>query len=135
MDEDKPREEIRGAIKSELGQMVLNVDDAEVTSLRPAYAGTQKATIKLTQGATKTLVKKRRILIGWISCRVKMREELQRCYRCWETGHMASARKGPDKSGLCFSCGEEGHQKRSCSKLAKDKELEENSVDVEQTST
>lgn len=135
LDEDTTREEIRGAIKSELGQMVLNVDDAEVTSLRPAYAGTQKATVKLTQGAAKTLAKKRRILIGWISCRVKMREELQRCYRCWETGHMASACKGPDKSGLCFSCGEEGHQKRSCSKLAKDKELEENSVDVEHTST
>lgn len=114
LDGETSEEDIIQGIKKELGDTFTNEQEIVVTSLRPAFAGTQKATVKVPHAAALRLTKKRRILIGWISCRLKIREEQQRCYRCWEMGHTASVCKGPDKSGACFKCGENGHQKASC---------------------
>lgn len=128
LDGETTSEEVKQGIKAELGFADQDSQEVEVTSLRPAFAGTQKATVKLSQSFANKLVRKRRILIGWISCRVKLREELQRCFRCWEVGHTASACKGPDKSGLCFSCGEAGHQKASCHKSRADQAQEDSTT-------
>lgn len=121
-------------IQKELGDKnIVNEQDIVVTSLRPAFAGTQKATVKLPQAVALRLARKRRILIGWISCRLKIREEQQRCYRCWEIGHTASVCKGLDKSRACFKCGEEGHQKAFCQNEQTPNERPEDEGDEDST--
>lgn len=93
--------------------------------------------MKISQDAAQKLVRKKRILVEWVSCRVKLREDLQRCYRCWEAGHLATSCKGPDKSGLCFKCGKAGHQKSSgpVEQCAGEEGLEERFTDVENSAT
>jgi CTP-dependent riboflavin kinase len=94
LDEETSKEDIEQGVRSELG--LVDLQDVEVTSIRPAFAQTQKATLKLPHSAADRLVRKGRIRIGWVSCRVRLREDQQRCFRCWETGHIASACRGPD---------------------------------------
>lgn len=113
LDEVADQQEVRAAI-----QKAISSKDEEVivTSLRPAFAGTQKATVKVSAEAGNKLVEKGRILIGLVSCRVRKREQSQRCYRCGADGHLASNCKGEDRSELCYNCGEKGHYKALCGK-------------------
>lgn len=64
---DLDGEDIEKGIQSILE--VTNKDDITVTSLRPAYAGTQKVTVKLKMETAKRLTREKKIRIGWVLCR------------------------------------------------------------------
>ena len=62
------------------------------------------------------LLKATHIKIEWVSCRVRRKMEVNRCYRSLGFGHMAANCRGPDRSRSCWRYGEEGHTAGSCTR-------------------
>ncbi|KAK9728110.1 Zinc knuckle [Popillia japonica] len=62
----------------------------------------------------KELIKQGTVKIGWISCRVRPRAYIVRCYRCLEFGHVSSMCKADDNFKSCLNCGKEGHRAKEC---------------------
>lgn len=111
LDELVTREEIVGALSQ---AAECSKEDLVVTSLRPAFSGTQNATVRMPVAVARKITTAGRVLVGPISCRVRIREPDQKCYKCWETGHKAEGCQGLDKSKLCYKCEGEGHKSREC---------------------
>ena len=78
-----------------------------VSLTKTPYRGNKKAYVLLEEARALKLYKAAHIKIGWVSCRVRRRKELNRCYRCLGFGHMAADCHGPDRSRCCWRCGEE----------------------------
>ncbi|XP_070075671.1 uncharacterized protein [Drosophila takahashii] len=88
----------------------------KVRSIRPGYSESQIAVISLPLTLGKVVIKGGEVRIGWTICRIKKRGCLPRCYRCLETGHIASKCESRiDRSGCCFKCEEQGHKAAQCS--------------------
>lgn len=114
MDELTTEEDVRKEIARH-----ANCPETEVTvrSLKPLrFGGLQMTTVLLAQNHADKLTALGEIRIGLSCCRVKLRPDLLTCFRCWETGHFAAQCKGPDRSGLCRNCAQDGHQTGSCSR-------------------
>lgn len=77
----------------------------------------KRAFVTLPAADANTLLENRRILIGVTYCRIRYKEEIKRCFRCFESGHMQWECKGPDRKGLglCIRCGQKGHKMKECS--------------------
>ncbi|CAH2226408.1 jg10227 [Pararge aegeria aegeria] len=108
IEEDVDRDEVKRAIEKELNTTV------QVTSLRPTKHRSQTATIAVKKYLTKNLINIKWITIGWTRCRLRKRVNIDICYKCWETGHIAVECQGPDRSDLCKKCGMSGHKAASC---------------------
>lgn len=89
-----------------------NAADVLVNGLRNLSEGRQLATVsvpvRLVSG------QQRRLRIGFNMCSLEDMRELERCFRCWEKGHLAKGCRGPDRSRLCFRCLEPGHRSSEC---------------------
>lgn len=85
-----------------------------VESVRPAYGETKTAIISLEREQGLELLKKDRIKLGVISCRIREFIAVKRCYRCWSLDHTALTCKGPDRSNSCLKCGKNGHKVANC---------------------
>ena len=104
------KEAVRGFFEQEL-EIELTV------SLRKRpYRGSRKAFVLLEEAKALKLLKAAHIKIGWVSCRVRRKKELNRCYRCLGFGHIAADCRGPDRSRCCWRCGEEEHTAGSCTR-------------------
>jgi len=110
LDGQTTSEEIIDAFKRHVGDSC----DIRVSSLRPAYGETQRATVILPEPVAVKLVSLGRIRVGYVSCKVLRRKTDDRCYKCWESGHQASSCTGPDRRNQCFSCSGVGHKKVDC---------------------
>ncbi|KAG7191300.1 hypothetical protein KM043_000085 [Ampulex compressa] len=63
----------------------------------------------------KKMAKNGKLRVGWVNCRVKLREPSTRCYRCHEDGHTArECNSEVECSKQCFRCGQEGHKVVAC---------------------
>lgn len=112
MDESTTAPEIAEAITAKIGPNI--VTPGSIT-IRKSYSGTLAATIQLPAVAVKKLLKDGKLKIGWVNCRVRLREGPSRCYRCHETGHIARDCKSEvDRSKQCFRCGQEDHKAMDC---------------------
>lgn len=110
---DTPEQEILAAIMNRTG----DGEEVKITSIRPGYDETQNATAVTSYRAACRLVHQR-IKIGWVNCRAYIREDQERCFRCWSTGHRRSECNGPDRLNLCFNCGGKGHKIADCKELS-----------------
>lgn len=57
------------------------------------------------------IMTRKRLNIGWVSCRVFEYIPVLRCYKCGEFGHMAESCKNKER---CLKCGGEGHKMENC---------------------
>lgn len=109
LDELATKEEVHAAIAKS-----INADGSAVavTGIWRTRAGQQMATATVPIAAAGRLT---HISIGWLRCRVRpRREQPQRCYRCHGFGHGSRRCAGPDLSGSCRRCGQQGHLEKSC---------------------
>lgn len=94
-----------------------NGHDIIVKSMRPSRDGNQIATVQASRLNANKLTKAGRVKIGWVSCRIRERVVVPRCYRCLEFGHSSKECEGPDRSKLCINCGQEGHKATDCKEV------------------
>ena len=73
------------------------------------YRGNRKVCVLLEEMRVLKLLKATHIKIGWVSCRVRQKMEVNRCYRCLGFGHMTANYRGPNRGRNYWRCGEEGH--------------------------
>ena len=105
--------EVETSIRNLLG---LASDDKsiKVKNIRPANAGTQRATVRLKSIDALNIAKKGRIKIGWIYARARLKASPTRCFRCLGYGHTKHACNGPDRTKDCSLCGSENHKAVDC---------------------
>ena len=103
-------EEIAEAVRScQREERSLGV---EVSLTRKPFRGTRGR--PLSEARALMLLKGTHIKIGWVSCRVRRKTEVKRCFRCPAFGHMAADCRGLDRSRCCWRCGVEGHTAAAC---------------------
>ncbi|CAB0045243.1 unnamed protein product [Trichogramma brassicae] len=112
LDECATKVEICTALCHQLD--TANLDPDAVRSLRKAYAGTQTAVIDLPDELAAKALKLGHLRVGWVRCRVHERAMASRCFCCWELNHVAARCVGPDRSKLCYRCGQDGHRAKTC---------------------
>ncbi|XP_046815180.1 uncharacterized protein LOC124422573 [Vespa crabro] len=86
----------------------------EVKSTNPNARQQHLALVRLKEEAAGKLLKAGRVLVGFVSCRVRRRTEVSRCYRCLDYGHYSASRKCPDSSKYCHFCDSTGHKIKDC---------------------
>ena len=84
-------------------------------SKRP-YRGNWKAYVLLEEARVLKLLKGAHIKIGWVSCRVRRKKEVNQCFGCLGFGHIMADCRAPDRSRFCWRYGEEGHVAGSCTR-------------------
>ena len=107
VDPSVEEEEVAEAVRSYLREEPSS--EVKVSLTRKPFRGTRKAFVRFEEAHALTLLKVTHIKIGWVSCRVRKKTEINRCYRCLGFEHMAADCRGPDRSRSCWRCGEEGH--------------------------
>ncbi|XP_037942445.1 uncharacterized protein LOC119677245 [Teleopsis dalmanni] len=112
--DDEVRAAVRIALQEPTEQMDVKISGANTREQRRAY-------VCISSQAAKTLQKTERIRMGLVRCRIKLLQDVERCYRCFETGHLQYNCKGPDRKGqgLCIRCGESGHKLKECTRPPK----------------
>uniref|UniRef100_A0A6P7GSY4 Uncharacterized protein LOC114346031 n=1 Tax=Diabrotica virgifera virgifera TaxID=50390 RepID=A0A6P7GSY4_DIAVI len=81
--------------------------------LRKAYGGDLNATVEVDEDIAARLIRIGFIRVGYISCTIKEKIRIARCYKCMEYGHRRSECKNEVLKG-CIRCGEEGHTVNDC---------------------
>lgn len=116
MDGGATAEEVLAAAKEALKthEQAEGLKEVRVTSVRESFLGMKNATIILPRLLAEALAAKGKLLVGFVSCRLRLREDEARCYKCWGKGHMASKCKGKDRSKCCFNCSQPGHTAANC---------------------
>ncbi|KAF0686718.1 Uncharacterized protein FWK35_00034944, partial [Aphis craccivora] len=91
----------------------LESDLVSIISLRKRF-GTQTALVLLPTHYAGTLIEKKHIKIGLVSCKIRLREKNERCRKCLVFGHDSKTCSGPNRSKCCRRCGDEGHFAVNC---------------------
>ncbi|XP_075988608.1 uncharacterized protein LOC142984736 [Anticarsia gemmatalis] len=114
LDDSASPEEVSAAVARAGGCSVQAVSCGKVQR-DPRGLGT--AWIRCPVAAAKKVAEAGRLLVGWVSARVKVAEPKPiRCYKCLCTGHTrAKCISEVDRSDVCFRCGQLGHKAAMCS--------------------
>lgn len=106
------KEEVVAAISVAVG---ADRELVRVLTLRKQFGESQAALVLLLPEMADKLLKAGRLLVGLVSCRVRIRDAATKCSRCHVTGHMAKGCSGTDRSRCCWRCGGLGHMAMNCS--------------------
>lgn len=105
-------DEVRSAIMTALGDETAN--DFKVNLSKSNSWGSKVAYVLINEARAVKLDQMARIKIGWIRCRIRIKENLTRCYKCGGFDHIASKCTGSDRSNHCWRCGAKEHQAKDC---------------------
>ena len=64
--------------------------ELRVSRTKTPYRGNKKAYVLLEKARALKLLKAAQIKIGWVSCRVRRKNELNRCFRFLGFGHIVA---------------------------------------------
>lgn len=103
--------EIRKAICDAIS---IKAEEMKLSALRPAFGSKQNITVITSVANAEKLISLGSIRIGWTNCKILERKTEDRCFRCWEQGHVKSQCKGPNRENLCMRCSQQGHKAKSC---------------------
>lgn len=92
----------------------LGPKEFEVRALRPAYGGSQNATLIMRKSDSDKLLSRGPIKINWTSCRLIERTRDSHCFRCWELSHVKAIYNRHDRQNLCLKCDKEEHKAAEC---------------------
>ncbi|KAK5642948.1 hypothetical protein RI129_009115 [Pyrocoelia pectoralis] len=112
LDETATKEEVEESV-IETGA-IQSKDLLTVKTLRVNRYGRQTATVSMWKDDARRIAEKQVVRIGMNLCRTRERREVERCYRCWEYGHIAKTCQGIDRSKDCTRCAKKGHGWREC---------------------
>lgn len=101
--------EVAAALKRDIPE----VEEVKI-KIFPCPRGQQVAIVEIREKWAAKLISTGKIKIGWVSCRVRERVNVTRCFRCCGFGHVAKECKGIDRSKLCYKCFGAGHKAREC---------------------
>ncbi|XP_062558214.1 uncharacterized protein LOC134223098 [Armigeres subalbatus] len=118
LDEITSVEELKDALKSQcnLGEVQMAI------RIRKAFVATQTAIIRLSETAANMALAVGKLTVGWSKCPLKatpVNKQAKRCFKCLGFGHRAGACKGPDRTNMCWKCGETGNFAKDCTQRPK----------------
>ncbi|KAK7864457.1 hypothetical protein R5R35_011694 [Gryllus longicercus] len=84
--------------------------------LHTGFASTQTATVLLPTDLASQLLKndKSKIKIGWVNRQIREKQQVTRCFKSLDFGHISTKCPGPDRRNTCYKCGQTGHQIKDC---------------------
>jgi len=94
----------------------VDTDKIRILSNFSMPRGTRWMVASLAPGIINNLLKKGKIRVGYVLCRIKQWEQrrMGRCPRCLVDGHLVRDCQGPDRRKNCRACGEVGHHQAKC---------------------
>ena len=104
-------------VSSAIKELIKNPEEEVYVRVTKANTREQRrAFVTLAAEKAETILNCRRIKIGWTYCRINKVPIVQRCFKCFDTGHSQLNCKGPDRKGegLCIRCGKKGHKIKEC---------------------
>jgi len=100
LDEMVTAKDLQNALSEQIG---ISLDATAIKSLRPAFGGTQRATITLSAAHAKKTLTAGKVKIAWSICRIRESNAPLKCYKCLEFGHIAAnCSSSEDRSGCCY---------------------------------
>lgn len=113
IDELTEPEDIAQGILTTLNKTDITVD---VKNLKKTRANVQMAIVTVPLTDANRLLEKRRIKIGWSSCRIEEFINPRRCFKCLGFGHLAAdcCNKESGIRDECLRCGSKEHRAKTC---------------------
>jgi len=105
--------DVEQAVEKVLG-FAFQKDKRKVTLMRANRRQQRMALVTLGEQEAHKLEQEDHLRVGYLSCKIRRRVEVLRCFKCLEYGHTAPGCKNEDRSGLCFRCGTCNHRKKDC---------------------
>jgi hypothetical protein len=101
-------------VASSLIQEGFSNEEFEIRRLVVSYRDTKRAVVSISGAAVLDFLKEERLKVGFVMCRIRIKEQKARCFHCHGFGHNAAGYKEKDLSGFCLTCVEGGHRSRNC---------------------
>jgi len=107
-------DEVAGAVKAALPDSKIATEGLKVWLTKPNQRQQRMAVVELSEKHANKLLSLQHLRVGWVSCRLKRRVVVQRCFRCLGYGHSSRNCGGPDRSANCLRCGGQDHKRKDC---------------------
>ncbi|XP_057330853.1 uncharacterized protein LOC130671149 [Microplitis mediator] len=105
-------DEVRATLRQSINE---GADELKVNITKPNKWGAVRAFIEARCAVATALEALGKVKVGWLVCRIRRWERLDRCFRCHGLGHSAgSCKVKVDRSSLCWRCGQADHQAKAC---------------------
>ena len=113
LDDFTTEEEVKEAFTRDFGTTNENI---KVYVTKPNARAQKVAIVNLCTKVAEAALRKERIRIGLVNCKIQKRIEVVRCNTCFGYGHTKATCKGPNRrnENVCLKCGEKGHKKSEC---------------------
>jgi hypothetical protein len=103
--------EVTEALKKEFPSLT---SELKATLFKPNRREQRKALVEMDEKEALSVLRKGKLKVGWVVCRVRQRLEVERCFKCLGYGHMRKNCPGPDRSKNCWKCGSTQHKAADC---------------------